>query len=75
MHNARIEIGVSCRYLLFALVPGMVEGARVIQTGSTHFKLAWLPPLVKNGVIIGYSVSFKKGLLSTFVHNKYLAPI
>ena len=42
-------------------VPGMVVGAKIIQTGATHFKLEWLPPLEANGIIVGYTVAFKKG--------------
>ena len=45
------------------VVPGTVTGAEVVNAGSTHVKLSWLPPAEPNGVVIGYSVGYKKCML------------
>jgi len=45
-------------------VPSVVPVFQMIERGSHHMKLAWEKPDEPNGILLGYDIEYRKGLLN-----------
>jgi len=50
--------------VICVVVPTEVK-VKIVESGSHHLKLAWVPPAEANGVLIGYDIEYKKGLIAS----------
>ena len=51
------------------LVPGPVPFFSIVETGSHHLKVEWLPPVEPNGILTHYMIGYQEGKVSSMLRK------
>ena len=57
-------------FIVMFSVPGPVMGFKVKGRGSTYFDVEWQAPEVVNGILIGYTITFRGNTQSLKLQNQ-----